>query len=58
MTLQLDERARSILNDPELLAARDQHFTRMEALFSGEHPGEKGFELSGVVGLSETDIYS
>ena len=41
----------SLLNDPELLAIREQHMQRLEALFAGERL-ERPFVLNGIGGTS------
>ncbi len=37
-----------ILNDPELIAIRDDYFRRMQAVYDGTNDGEPAFVLSGL----------
>lgn len=49
--------AEVILNDPDLVAARDAHFARMSGLFDGAQP-DKLFLLYGINGAGQADPYA
>jgi len=44
----MQEEAREILNDPELLEIRNDHMTRLQALFEGHDTADTTFLLAGI----------
>lgn len=48
---------RGVLNDPELLAARDDRFARLRSLFNGEE-SDRTFVLCGVNGVGKANPYT